>query len=99
DVDQLAANRQNRLITPIPTLFRGTACRVALDNVKLRQFRIALRTIREFPGQSTTGERAFADCFPGFSSSFPRSRRSENFVEDAARNRRIFVEVSHQPVI
>ena len=36
DVDQLAANRQDRLITAIAALFGRAAGRITLDDVKLR---------------------------------------------------------------
>ena len=99
DVDQLAANRQNRLIAPVASLLGGAAGGIALDNVKLGEFRIALRTIGQFAGQSAAGQRAFANCFPRLSSGFPRPRGSKHLVENAARNRRILVEVSHQSVV
>ena len=34
DVDELAANRQDRLITPIAPLLGGAACRITFDNIK-----------------------------------------------------------------
>src|SRR5205807_9577479 len=45
DVDQLAANRQDRLITTIAALLGGSSCGITFDNVKLRQFGIALRAV------------------------------------------------------
>ena len=50
-VDQLAANRKNRLETPVASLLGGAAGGIALDDVKLGQVRIALRAIRQFPGK------------------------------------------------
>src|SRR5262249_33443444 len=62
DIDQLAANRQDRLITSIASLFGRAAGGITLDDVKLGQFRIALGAVREFSRQSAAGKRAFANC-------------------------------------
>src|SRR4030095_6654991 len=56
----LALERQDRLCAPIATLFRGTACGIALDEEQLRKRRIALLTVRELPRQSRDVEQAFA---------------------------------------
>ena len=61
DVDELAADRQNRLETPVAALLGGAAGGVTLDDVKLGQFRIALGAIGQFAGQTAAGQRAFAD--------------------------------------
>src|SRR6185369_14842875 len=45
DVQNLALERQDRLETAVPTLLRGAAGGLALDNVKLASRRIALLTI------------------------------------------------------
>src|SRR5687767_6497550 len=54
-VQYLTEQRQNRLAPPIPTLLGRAACRVALDYIKLRPRRIALRAV----GQLTRQRRAF----------------------------------------
>ena len=87
------------LVTPVASLFGGAAGRIALDDVKLGQFRIALGAIGQFSRQAAAGESAFANCFARFSSSLARSRCSQNFVENASRDRRVLIEVRHQPVV
>ena len=99
DVDQFAANRQNRLVTPVASLLGGAAGRIAFDDVKLGQFRIALGTIGQFAGQTAAGERAFADCFAGFARRFARARRGQHLVENPFRDRRVLIEIGHQPVV
>src|SRR5205814_7162670 len=95
DVDQLAADRQNRLITPVAPLFGGAASRITFYDIKFGQFRIAFGTIRQFPRQSATGESAFTNRFPRFSSRLSRARSSEYFVEDTPRDGWILVEIRH----
>src|SRR5205814_9418912 len=80
DVDQLAPNRQDRLVTAVATLFGRTACGIALYDVELSQLRIALRTIRQLARQSAAGEGALADGFARFSRRFPRPRRGQHFT-------------------
>ena len=83
DVDQLAADRQDRLITPIASLLGRTAGGIALDDVKLGQFRIALRTIGQFAGQTAAGERAFANRLARFARRFARPRGRQDFIENS----------------
>ncbi len=99
DVDQLAANRKNRLVTPVAALLGRATGRIALDDVKLGQVRIALRTIRQFSGKTATGQRAFADCLPRFAGGFAGARRRQHFVKDPFRDRRVLIEERHQPVV
>ena len=82
DVDQLAADRQNRLVTPVAALFGRAAGGITLDDVKLGQFRIALRTIRQFAGQTAAGQRAFANRLTRFAGRFAGARRRQDFVEN-----------------
>ena len=99
DVDQLAADRQDRLVTPVASLFRGATRGIALDDVKLGQFRIALRTIGQFSRKPATGEGAFADCLPRFAGGFAGARRRQNLVENSSCDRRVLIEEGHQPFV
>ncbi len=99
DVDQLAANRQDRLVTPVASLFGRAAGGIALDDVKFGQFRIALRTIGQFSRQTAAGQRAFADRFTRFARRFACACRGQHFVENPARDRRILIEERHQPLV
>ena len=51
------------------------------------------------PGQTAAGERAFADRFARFARRFPRAGRSQHLVENLFRDRRVLVEIGHQPVV
>ena len=75
DVDQLAANGKDRLVTAIAALLGGAAGGITLDDIKLSQVRIAFGTIRQFAGQAATGKRAFADRFAGFPRCFAGAGR------------------------
>ena len=99
DVNQLAANRQNRLVTPIAPLFRGAAGRIALDNIKLGQFRIALRAIGQFSRQPAASERTLTNRFARFACCFTCARGRQNFFENAPRDRRVLVEEGHQTFV
>ena len=46
DVENLTLNRENRLVAPIATLLGGTTGRVAFDDVKLADRRVALGAVR-----------------------------------------------------
>ena len=91
-VDQLAANRKNRLVTPVASLLGRAAGRIALDDVKLGQVGIALGAIGQFPGQTAAGERAFADRFAGFARGFAGAGGRQDLVEDPFRDRRVLIE-------
>ena len=88
DVDQLAADRQNRLIAPVAPLLGGATGGVTLDNVQLGQARIALRTIGQLAGQAAAGQRAFADGFASLARGFARAGGSQALVDDPLGHRR-----------
>ena len=61
DVQELAAERQDRLEPPIATLLGRAAGRVALDDVQLAAGRIALLAVGELARQGQPVERALAE--------------------------------------
>ena len=61
DVEELAAQRQDRLEPPIAALLGRAAGRVALDDVELAPRGIALLAVGELAGQRQAVERALAD--------------------------------------
>ena len=85
-VDQLAADRKNRLIAAVAPLLGRAAGGITLDDVKLGQCRIALRAIGQFARQSAAGQRAFADRFAGFARGFARPRGGQTLVNDPLRD-------------
>ncbi len=74
DVDQFAANRQNRLKFPVASLLRRAAGGITFDDIQFRVHRIAVGTIRQFPRQTAAGQRGFADGFARFARRFARAR-------------------------
>src|ERR1051326_7127648 len=99
DVQELAADRQERLEAPIASLFGRTAGAVALDDVQLAQRGVALGAIGQFAGQPATRHRALAHRFAGLPGRFARAGRGQNFVNDAASGGRILFQKTQQPVI
>ena len=61
DVEDLAAQRQDRLEPAVAALLRRATGRVALDDVQLAPRRVALLAVGELAGQRHAVERALAD--------------------------------------
>ena len=99
DVDQLAADRQDRLITAVASLLGRAAGGIALDNVELGQLRIALGAVGQFAGQAAAGERAFADRLAGLARGLAGAGGREHLVENRFRHRRVLVEEGHQALV
>ncbi len=59
-VDDLAAQRQDRLILAQPAAFGAAAGRIALDQVQLALFDVAAGAVAELAGQAAAGEGALA---------------------------------------
>ena len=98
-VDELAANRQDRLVTAVAALFRRASGGIALHDVKLGQFRVAFRAIGQLPRQTAASKRAFANRFARFARRFARARGREHFIENPPRDRRVFVKKRHQTFV
>ena len=62
DVQDLAAQRQDRLEAAVAALLGRAAGRVALDDVELAPRRVALLAVGELAGQRQAVERALADA-------------------------------------
>ena len=82
DVEDLAAQRQDRLEAAVAPLLGGAARRVALDEVDLAQFRALFAAIGELAGQ----RRVFQDPLAAVSS---RALRAASRAFCAVRQRRI----------
>ena len=98
-VDQLASDRKDRLVTAIAALLGGAAGGITFDNIKLGQLRVALGTVGQLARQTTAGKRAFANRLAGFAGRLAGTGRSQHFIEDPFRHRRILIEIVHQPVV
>ncbi|CAI8342630.1 MAG: Uncharacterised protein [Halieaceae bacterium] len=59
-IQNLTFERQNGLEFSIAALLGRATCRISLHQIQLAQRRIALLTVRQFPGKAGNIERAFA---------------------------------------
>ena len=99
DVDELATDGKDGLETAVASLLGGAAGGVALDDVELGQLRVALGAIGELAWEAATGEAALADRLAGLAGGFAGARGVQALVHDPLRDRRILVEVRHQPLV
>ena len=60
DVEDLAAQRQDRLVAAVAALLGGAAGGIALDDEELGERRVALLAVGELAGQRAGVERALA---------------------------------------
>src|SRR5690606_13206935 len=60
DVEDLAAQREDRLVLAVPPLLGRAAGRIALDDVDLAEGRVLALTVRELAGQRARVEHALA---------------------------------------
>ena len=60
DVEYLAAKGQNCLEASVSALFRGAACRVALDDIDLGQLRVIFVAVAQLIGHGRAAERRLA---------------------------------------
>src|SRR5690606_1393000 len=65
DIDELAAQRQDRLGAAVAALLGGAAGGVTLDDVELGLRGIALGAVGQLAGQAAAGKGGFADRFAG----------------------------------
>src|SRR6185295_12568453 len=96
----LALERQDRLEAAIASLLRRPAGRFTLDDVELALRGIALLAVGQLARQRTAVERAFA---PDQIARLPRrlagARGVDRLADDAARDRRVLLEVGAQLVV
>ena len=99
DVQDFAAQRQDRLIRPVATLLGRAAGRIALDQEQLGACRIALLTIGELARQRCHVESALAARqFARFAGRLARRRGLDDLVGDPARVARVLLEPLTQAV-
>ena len=100
DVQDLALQRQDRLIAPVAARFGGAAGRFALDQEQLAALRILLLAIGQLARQAAGIERAFAPRqIARFAGRFARARRIDRLLHDLLHHRRILVEELAQLVV
>src|SRR5579862_3503068 len=99
DVDELAADGEDGLVTAVAALLGGAAGGVALDDVKLGQVRVALGAIGQLAGEAAAGQRALADGLAGAARGFAGAGGEQAFVDDLLRDGRVLVEECHEPFV
>ena len=93
DVEDLAAQRQHRLIFAVAALLGGAAGRIALDDEDLGLGRVALLAVGELAGQVGDVERALAPRqFAGLARRLARLRRLDHLADDDAGLLRMLLE-------
>ena len=94
DVQDLAAQRQDRLEPPVAALLGGAAGRVALDDVQLALGRVALLAVGELARQRHPVERALADDeVARLAGGLAGARGREALLDDPAAVGRVLLEV------
>ncbi len=88
-VDQLAAQRQDRLEAAVAALLGGTAGGVAFDDVEFGERGIAFGAVGELAGQAAAGERALAHRLAGLAGGLAGAGGVEALVDDALADRRV----------
>src|SRR5919197_2682863 len=99
-VDDLAAQREDRLVRPVARVLRGTAGRVALDEVELRRFGVANLTVGELAGKRRALERALAAReLPRLARRLPRTRGRDGLLDDLPRVGRVLLEELREALV
>ena len=91
DVEDLALERQNRLILSIAPLLRRTAGRITLNDVDLRQCRVLFLAIRQFARQCRAAESTLADDLACLAGRFAGPCRVNGLTDDLFRHSRILL--------
>src|SRR6266850_2456630 len=91
-VDDLAAQREDRLRLAIAPLLGRAAGRIALDQEQLSVLRVALRAIGQLGGQTLVVAPALARQLAGLARGLARLGGAHALVDDLARGGGIFLE-------
>ena len=94
DVQDLSAQRQDRLRAPVTPLLGRTAGAVSFDDEELRERGVLFLAVRELAGQRAGIERALPPHeLARLARRFPRPRGLHDLVDDAAGHAGVFLEV------
>src|SRR5215831_14855882 len=100
DVDDLAAERQDRLEFATTALLRGTTGGIALDEIELAQRRITELAVGKLARQVADIERRLAAReVARLSRRFTRPRRGHRLLDDGIRRARMLIEVRGEPLV
>jgi hypothetical protein len=95
DVEDLAAQRQDRLGLAVAALLGGAAGRVTLDDEQLGVLGVALLAVGELAGQGEAVEDALAgDGLAGLAGGRTRARGEQGLLDDEAGRARVLLEVA-----
>ena len=99
-VDDLPAQRQDRLRRAVARLLRGAAGGVALDDEELRRLGVLDRAVGELPRKRRVLERALAACeLARLACGLTRVSRRNRLLDDLARLRLVLLEKLGQPLV
>src|SRR5690606_1959770 len=100
DVEDLAADRQDRLRLGVAALDGGAAGRVALDDEDLADRGVAARAVAELAGHAAALEDALAaGRLAGLARRGPGGRRLHRLADDVARLRRVGLQPGAELVV
>src|SRR5437763_271696 len=99
DVQDLAADRQDRLVLPVPRSLRAPARRVSLDDEDLGRVGVPGRAVGELAGQAAALERALARDVARLLRCLPRLRGRDAFARDPIGLGRVLLQPVAQPVV
>src|SRR5262249_33729269 len=100
DVDDLAAQRQNRLELAPASLLRRPARGITLDEIELAQRRIRELAVGELAGEIADVERRLsAGEIARLARRLTGARRGHRLFEDDVRRSRMLLEVAREPLV
>src|SRR6185369_4124871 len=92
DVQDLAAQREDRLGPPVARLLRRATGRIALDQEDLGVLGLARLAVGELAGQAAADHRALADEVALLAGRLARAHRQQRLVDDRLRLARVLLE-------
>ena len=93
DVEDLALDREDRLVAAVAALLGGTTGRVAFDDVEFADGRIALGAVGQLAGEAAGGHGGLTDRLAGLAGGFAGAGGVEALVDDATAGLRVALEV------
>src|SRR5690606_25479016 len=99
DVEDLAAQREDRLRAAVAALLGAATGAVALDDEELGVLWVALLAVGQLAGQRQAVEHALSrDRLAGLAGGRSRARREDRLFHDRARRLGVFLELARQLV-
>src|SRR5262249_24348090 len=92
DVQDLAAEGEDRLELPVAALLRRATGAVSLDDVDLARLRIATLTVGELAGEARVVHRALPDDLARLPCRLASLCRQDRLLDDLPRSRRVLLE-------